>query len=232
MGKELLLPAPLTVVRRLLLLAVQREFWGIVAASLGRILAGFLLGFLLGVAAAVATARWKALYPFFALPMHLIRATPVASFAILALLFLNGPGFSILIAFLMVLPLVWSNVYEGLLHLDVQLLEMARVFHLSRWTVVKKIVFPSVLPYLLSAVRVGFGFCWKAGIAGEVIAIPPNAIGTQLYNAKVYLETGDLFAWTAVIILLSLLLERLVVRLLDLAAGPFHLEKEEYHAET
>lgn len=147
--------------------------------------------------------------------MNIIRATPVASFAILALLFLSGPGFSIFIAFLMVLPLVWSNVHEGLTHLDPQLLEMARVFRLPRSAILKQIIFPSTLPYLLSAVRVGLGFCWKAGVAGEVIAIPANAIGTQLYNAKIYLETGDLFAWTAVIILLSMALEQCAVWLLD-----------------
>ncbi len=225
-GKDLILVSPLTCLERLLALMVRPDFWGIVAGSLGRILAGFFLGLVLGILIAAATARWQFLYPLFSLPMNIIRATPVASFAILALLFLSGPGFSIFIAFLMVLPLVWSNVHEGLTHLDPQLLEMARVFRLPRSAVLKQIIFPSTLPYLLSAVRVGLGFCWKAGVAGEVIAIPANAIGTQLYNAKVYLETGDLFAWTAVIILLSMALERCAVWLLDRGAKRLHLQKE------
>lgn len=108
-GKDLILVSPLTCLERLLALMVRPDFWG-VAGSLGRILAGFFLGLVLGILIAAATARWQFLYPLFSLPMNIIRATPVASFAILALLFLSGPGFSIFIAFLMVLPLVWSNV--------------------------------------------------------------------------------------------------------------------------
>ena len=58
------------------------------------------------------------------------------------------------------------------------------------------------------------GFAWKAGIAAEVLATPKNSIGEQLYNAKIYLETADLFAWTVVVILLSMAIEEVVVRLL------------------
>lgn len=57
------------------------------------------------------------------------------------------------------------------------------------------------------------GLAWKAGIAAEVLCTPKGAIGTQLYNAKIYIETTDLFAWTFVVVILSLLLEFAFVRL-------------------
>ena len=69
-----------------------------------------------------------------------------------------------------------------------------------------------------AAVTTGVGFAWKSGIAGEVIAIPKDAIGTQLYDAKVYLETTDLFAWTVVIVVLSVLIEKLFTRIIQSAA--------------
>ena len=49
-------------------------------------------------------------------------------------------------------------------------------------------------------------------IAAEVLGRPARAIGSQIYDSKIYLETPDLFAWTLVVILLSVLLERLAVR--------------------
>jgi NitT/TauT family transport system permease protein len=210
-GKDVLLASPLAAFRRVAELAVTAVFWRSVASSLYRILLGFVAGVAAGILIAVVTSRSKLLYEFFLLPMNLVKATPVASFVILALVWVRGRNLSSLVSFLMVLPLVWSNVHTGIASVDKKLLEMAAAFKIGRRGVLKNIVFPSVLPYLLSALKVGLGFSWKAGIAGEVIAVPSMAIGTQLYNSKIYLETADLFAWTAVIILLSIVIERLMV---------------------
>lgn len=60
------------------------------------------------------------------------------------------------------------------------------------------------------------GLCWKSGIAAEVIGLPENTIGENLYNAKIYLNTPDLFAWTLVIVVVSVLFERIFLRLIDL----------------
>ena len=60
-------------------------------------------------------------------------------------------------------------------------------------------------------------------MAAEVIGLPKGSIGERLYQAKIYLDTPDLFAWTAVIILVSLVFERVFLRLLD--AGLARLER-------
>lgn len=213
LGQPLLLPTPLQVAARLVELAVTPDFWLVTAGSLLRIMTGFFLGLAAGSLLAVVTSVSRLARAVAELPMGIIKATPVASFAILALLFIRGGGFSVFISFLMVLPVVWSNLATGIDNTDPKLLEMARVYRFTRWRTVRRVYLPSVTPYLLAAARTGIGFAWKSGIAGEVIAIPPGSIGTQLYNSKVYLETADLFAWTATVIILSLLLEKVLVRL-------------------
>ena len=70
------------------------------------------------------------------------------------------------------------------------------------------ISFLMVLPYFLSACRLSLGMCWKAGVAAEVIGVPSGSIGEKLYNAKIYLNTPDLFAWTVVIIVISFVFEK------------------------
>lgn len=207
-GEDLLLSSPATVFRRLLELAGQFAFWGVVGETLGRILCGFLLGLVLGAGIGFLTGHIPLLRELVSLPMGVIKATPVASFVVLAYVWMNGEQISVFSAFLMVLPLVWSNVDEGVRTTDPALLEMAAAYRLPRASVFKNITLPAVLPYFLSAARVGLGFSWKAGVAGEVIAIPYRSIGTELYNAKVYLETADIFVWTAVVILMSVLLEK------------------------
>lgn len=217
-GRDLLLASPLAVVKRLRELVVTAEFWRIIGTSFYRIMTGFALGLLAGAALGIITARWKPIYQLIQLPMNLIKATPVASFVILALVWISGKNLSVFISFLMVLPMVWSSVDQGLKSADPLLLEAAKTYRLSRLQRARAVYLPAVLPYFLSVSRVAIGFAWKSGIAGEVIAIPRDSIGTQLYDAKVYLETTDLFAWTVVIVVLSVLIEKLFTRVIGAAA--------------
>ena len=90
----------------------------------------------------------------------------------------------------------------------------------------KKLYLPSVQPFFLTAAVNGLGFAWKSGVAAEVICRPDFSIGKQLQDAKTYLETPEVFAWTAVVILLSLLLERLLLKVAAVA----HRKGGERHA--
>jgi NitT/TauT family transport system permease protein len=115
----------------------------------------------------------------------------------------------------MVMPIGFSNLLHGLQSTDKKLIEMAKVFRLSRWKQIRSIYFPSILPFLISAISLGLGFSFKSGIAAEVIGRPQRSIGLNLYEAKLYLMIKELFAWTIVIITISILFEWLVMRILS-----------------
>ena len=115
----------------------------------------------------------------------------------------------------MVFPPVYLNVLEGIRQTDRKLLEMAKVFRVPLWRRVTGIYLPAVLPYFRTAASLGLGLCWKAGVAAEVIGLPVGSIGEQLYNAKVYFLTPELFAWTAVIVAVSVVFEKLFLCLVD-----------------
>lgn len=211
-GLPLLLPSPLAVLLRLGQLCTGADFWLTVASSLLRILLGFLLGVLFGTALAGLCWRFR-LIDVLARPLlGGLKSTPVASFIILALVWVKTTWLATVISFIMVLPLIYANVRESIDSADRQLLEMAQVFRLSRRKTFRYCYLPAILPFFLSAVSSALGFAWKSGIAAEVLGRPARAIGSQIYDSKIYLETPDLFAWTLVVILLSVLLERLAVR--------------------
>lgn len=209
----MLLPAPLEVFSRLAKLVMEGEFWRHIGSSLFRIMAGYLCALLIGFVLGAITARSKPLDALLSPAARIIRATPVASFIILLFVFLSKERIPAITSFLMVLPVVWSNVYEGINSTDTKLLEMAKVFRLSPAKTLRKIYLPSVFPFLLAAAKTGMGLAWKAGIAAEVMVSPASGIGAELYNAKIYLESADLFAWTAVIVIISMILEKLLMRL-------------------
>lgn len=209
-GREVLLASPWRVCTTLARLAASPDFWAVIAVSFGRIVLGFFLAVCGGVALAVCAAASRLLRTLFAPLMLLVRAVPVASFIILVLLWVGSRGLSVVISFLMVLPVVYANTLQGIDGTDGQLLEMARIFHLRWDRRLWAIYLPAVLPHFSVACSLGMGLAFKSGIAAEVIGLPDGSIGERLYQAKIYLSTGEVLAWTAVIVLLSVLLERLV----------------------
>ena len=222
--KEILLVSPVRVLETLVQLVQQGSFWASALSSLGRVLLGFSLAVTLGLLLAVVTCRYRWADMLFSPLLSLVKATPVASFILLALVWIQTGGVPVFISFLMVLPIIWANVQQGIRQIDPGLMEMARVYQLPRQRQLTHIMIPSVMPYFMSAFSTGMGFAWKSGIAAEVICLPKVGIGYWLYQAKIYLETPSLFAWTAVIVLLSILLEKGIVRLVRLWSDRYQLD--------
>lgn len=218
-GQEVFLVSPVQTLGTLLELLPQAEFWQRIGFSAGRILLGFGLGAVSSVVLAVAAGRWAWVEALLAPVMQLVKATPVASFIILALVWVSGSSLSVLISFLMVLPVLYGAVRTGIGSVDVQLLEMAKVFRLPLGRRLRAIWLPAVLPAFRQGCSVALGICWKSGVAAEVIGLPDGSIGDALYRAKITLSTGELFAWTFVIILLSAVFEKLFLALLDRAVA-------------
>lgn len=206
-GKPLLLPYPWQVFCRLGELLLTAEFYLATLRSIRNVLLGILVALLLGVLLSALTHRIPALQALLFPVMTVIKSTPIVSFIILAILWIGAGAVPSFITVLIVLPVVWTNLVTGLERIDPQLTEMTRVFGLSPSARLHRLVIPSVMPYFLSACRTSVGLAWKAGIAAEVLAVPLATIGAMLSDAKQYLEAVDLFAWTLVVILLSLLLE-------------------------
>lgn len=212
-GREVLLASPVRVACRLWEMAGQGAFWLSIGSSLLRVMAGFVLGVALGILLAAAMHRFTFVCALFSPLVGVIKATPVASFMLLALLWLSVgavPGFCALV---MVLPVICGNVLEGLNQTDVQLKEMTAVFHIKGWRRLCVLTVPSVMPYFMAGAQTCIGLAWKAGIAAEVLCTPRGSLGQKLYESKIYLDTPAMLAWTVVIVTTSILLEKMFVGL-------------------
>lgn len=225
-AKPLLLPTPLAVAERLVALGLTADFYEIIFYSVMRIILGMIAGTLIGVLGGALSARFRAVKDFFAPILAIIRSIPVASFIILLVLWMSRDITPLIIALMMVTPIVWINVESGIKNTDPALLEMAKVYKMSPWAKIKNIYLPSVTPYFLAGLRSSLGMAWKAGIAAEVLLQPLISIGKMISDSKHTLETTDLFAWTVVVIVLSVLIERAMILIFNLATKNRHAEKE------
>jgi len=213
-GNELIFVSPAGVVKRLFSLCGEPEFYGALLFTLKRILLGFLSGLAVGALFAALAARFRLAEILLAPYMVTIRSVPVASFTVVALICFTAANLSWLISFLMVLPIVYTNLLDGIRSADEKLLEAASVFGMSHTARLRFIYLPQIKPFLLSAAKTSMGLAWKSGVAAELIGSPAGSVGEALYYTKLYIETADLFAWTVAIVLASVICEKVFCFLL------------------
>ncbi len=223
--QEILIVSPVRVLQRLFELAKDDMFWFTALNSMQHILTGYVLGIAAGVVLAMLTTSSRMLYDLFYPIISIIKATPVASFIILALVWIQSAQVPDFTSFLMVLPIIWSNVSNGIAKTDAKLLQMAHCYGFGFSRTVRRVYIPSVMPYFIAACTTGMGLTWKAGIAAEVLANTKHTIGGQIYASKIYIETADLFAWTAVVIAMSVLLERLMVWVMKKVGQKYNVDR-------
>lgn len=220
-GNSLLFPSPIDVLIRLIELIPTENFILSVLMSLLRVSSGIAIAVFFGVGVAILCAKFHFVYELLYPVITIIKSTPVASFIVLVILFMGRDIVPTFITVLMVFPIVWSNIYRGIKNTDTELKDVCKVYSIPRSKQLKSLYLPSVMPYFISAILSGIGLGWKAGIAAEVLCVPLRSIGRNLYEAKLYIETADMFAWTVTVVIMSLILELLVSKLIKKLSGKY-----------
>lgn len=212
--EEILLPSPLIVFKKFIYLLGQVDFYKAIFLSTIKIIAGFLISIAIGVIFAYLAYKYKLFYDFISPLIRIFRSIPLASLVIFLLFWANKDYLSIYISFIMAMPLIFQNVYDGLSDIDKNILQMADIYKVSEIKKIKYIYKVKVKAFLYSSIISISGLVFKAGIAAEVIGLPKNSIGNNLYNTKVYLDMPNLFAWTLAILLISSFFEITLKKLL------------------
>jgi NitT/TauT family transport system permease protein len=205
--EPLILPSPYGVMNRLSQLILEPDFLVSVLWSVFRVLLSLLISAVLGMVLGASAYFSRTVRVIISPAMLAIKSAPVVSFIVLVILWVRSDWVPVVIAMLMCLPVIWGNVIQGLGAVDERLLEMASLYGVDRTRVLKGLYLKAVLPYLSAALLTCLGLGFKATVTAEVLSSPRYAIGYRLYASKFYLDTEETFAWTLVILLLSLLIE-------------------------
>ena len=183
-------------------------FWQSIFSSMLKITIGFLLASFLGILFAVISYKSIFFKQLISPLVLMTKSIPVASFIILILIWFSSKELSIIISMMVVFPIIYTNILTGCYELNPKQNEMASLFRLTIFCRLRYIYFPQILPFFSSAATISLGLAFKSGIAAEVIGMPDKSIGEQLFQAKIFLDTPTLFAWTFVILLLSFIFEK------------------------
>lgn len=203
------------------LLDVGRDLWGFAqdgillkatlvtarSVAIGAVISivfGTLIGFML--------ARNEA---FIAPVLNFVQTVPYVVWALMAMIWFGLSLFSVIFTiFIAAFPIVSFNVAAGIRQVDTLLLGMAQSLRANRVMVLRHIVFPSLAPYIFSAMRTMFGMCWKIVVLAELFAGggAGGGVGYDLYAGWEFNRTNEVFAWTVWLVLLMMLTEWLIVR--------------------
>lgn len=218
-GSELLLAGPVAVLVRLSQLVPTPAFWTTVGFSLARIAVGFAVAFALGLALGLAAHRRPALAELLAPAVSFLKSVPIVCVIVLLLMWVGSARVSAIAVFLAVFPAIYFSVLEGRAAANPSLGELLRVMGVPGWRRFLADTWQQLLPYLVATCRNACGMAWKAGVAAELIGSPRGSMGERIYQAKLLLETGDLFAWTIVVVALSWACEKAFLALLRATGG-------------
>ena len=207
--QRILLVSPIDVLIRLTTIWQVEGFWGSLCFTCLHIAAGFFIGLIIGVLLSFAASRFEwieiLLWPF----VVTFKTVPVASFVVICLIWLSAGNLSVFISFLVVFPIIYQSLLEGLKNRDINMEEMSNVFDIHGFAKLKAITLQEIRPQLISACSISAGMAWKAGVAAEIIGTPNGSIGKMVFLSKMYLDTDDLLAWTVILVLLSVLFEKI-----------------------
>ena len=141
----------------------------------------------------------------------LIRIMPTMSIILLALIWFNSFQSTILVAFCVIFPMLYTSFCDAIHGVDEDLIEMSKVYKVNKYNQIFKMYLPQTLPMALTGIKSSIGLNLKLVIAAEVLAQTANSIGVNMQLANIYLNTATLLAWTVVAIILGGVFEGIVL---------------------
>lgn len=206
---HVIIPSPLEVVRSFNSLALSGELWEHASQSIMRGITGFGLALSVGTPLGLLIGLNPVAASLFRPVVVVLQVTPLISWLLLAMIWIGFSGVPVFIVFVTTVPLIVINVFQGVRSIDQQLLQMASIFRIGKARVMREIYLPQVAPYLMAGVSNALGVTWKAVAMAEFLSVQ-EGIGASMALARINLETAGLFAWTASLIGLGLVTDRLL----------------------
>ncbi len=191
-----LLPGPGVVGRRLVELMATGDFWVHLRATIQRVAVGFVLAFVVSVAAGTLMGARRLAEGIFE-PWVLVGLTiPGLCWAVLAVMWFGITEVAPVVAiFVVVLPMLTLNMWQGTKSLDRDLLEMAHVFRAPWTSVMREVVLPQLLPFGLAGARLGFALGWKVVVLSEMFGLS-SGVGYMINRSFAAYSMDDVLAWT------------------------------------
>ncbi len=207
---KLILPTPIDAFRQFFAYFAQTEFWAALGNTFLRAVYSFAIGFAVAIILASLSATFsvarKIINPFVAI----IRSVPTMSVILLLTIWLSAALTPTAVAMIVIFPTLYTAFLAAIDSVDKNLLQMSKVYGVSKKDIVFKLYIPNMLPQMFENVAAGFSLNLKLVIAAEALALSRNSIGKMMQYAKVAIEPAQLFALTIAAVILGVICETVI----------------------
>ncbi|WP_349763681.1 ABC transporter permease subunit [Fusobacterium sp. SYSU M8D902] len=210
---SLLFPRVDQVGESLLKIMGSIEFLHTLYNTLSRLFLVILLSLLGATIVATISYKYKVVKQLLSPFIVFLRAVPTIAIIILVLIWSTTESVPIVVGSLILFPILYESILGALNNSDVNLLKMSKIYRVPQKRVITDIYIPSVYYSIAPNLPSYIGLTFKVIIAGEVLSQESFSIGGEIFLNKIYLESSNIFAWIAIVIVINYILENGLKRL-------------------
>ena len=209
---DLVMPGPIAVGKTLVELFIDPIFLDDILISTIRVIGSVIISVLLGMVLALLPKNYpiteiivqERIKPF-------LNSFPSVGWAILAVIWFGSSNFSVMFVQVAILtPFCLVNLTEGLKDLNQEVIEMGNSFSRNKYKIFFKITLPLLLPYIIAAIRIAYGVCWKIALVSELFGAE-DGIGVIMLRAQTTANASMVFASCFAIVIIFMLGEKLII---------------------
>jgi len=182
-----------------------------VAASLARVLSGFLLGTAVAIPVGFLMGWYTTARGLFEPWIQFFRTIPPLALLPLVLVLMGiGELPKVFVIFLAAFLACVISTYQGVVSVDRTLINAARVLGAKDGTIFARVIVPASTPFILVGMRVGLGSAWATLVAAELLAAQAG-LGFRMQQAQIYYDLATIFVNIVIIGILGLAMDRLLL---------------------
>lgn len=181
-----------------------------ILTSFIRVVQGYLIAVILGIALGVLMGINKNINSFFYLTLTSIRQIPMLAWIPLIVLWFGiGEASKIIVIVLAAFFPILINTISGIKGTDPKLIEVGKMYNLSKFKLFTNIYLPSAIPSIFVGLKLGLGISWMAVVGAEIIAAT-SGIGYRINDARSLMQPEVVFVGMIVIAIIGLLMEQIL----------------------
>ena len=211
-----ILPPLSSIFNAIIKMTYEGTLWGDIAATLGRLVKSAVAGVIVGTVLGVLMGYFRLWERALVVPMNFLLAIPGTAMFPLAMIWFGLTDFTIISILIYEVALtVMLNTWTGVKTVDSALIRAGRAFGVSGFGLFWRVLIPAALPSIITGYRQAFSRAWRILVVAEMLVSVSAGLGYRIYWAQEYFNTDVVFGSLFVVGIVGLLLERVLLRTLE-----------------
>lgn len=181
--------------------------------SLWRVLKGFAVSAVLGIVLGILMGISVTANRLLSLCIHMIRQIPMTAWIPLIIMWAGiGEASKVVVIVIGAFFPILVNTLDGILSTPKSYIEVAKLYRLNHWEIIRRVYLPSALPQIFTGLKLGLGTSWMAVVTAEMMAAS-SGVGFRMSDARSLMQPNVVIVYMIVIGVVGVLMNKILVLL-------------------